>query len=268
MATLGGGFGSGGGGGLIGSFNALAGAITATGAAASASAPQIMSVADAAKKLADAQKQLASDTQAAKEQADGHARAMTDLSTAMIKNEADAAAWGTALAAGDKITAQAIVSLSGLTDKEKAAAAAAIQAADAFGTAANGLTSMSAQADHAADGLQGVAWAMVHATQPTVTLTQAQQDLIQSLAKVADAGGASDLWIGHLISQLQDGTLSFQQFQDEVNQTLQGLTKLGPVMGNTAFEANALNTILDKFKAGANGGWPGTPTNTNPPTGM
>lgn len=147
-----------------------------------------------------------------------------------------------------------------LNAKLKETPAAAATAADAFGRVAGGLTKVSAQADHATDGLVGTAWTMEHATVATTALTTAQTDLIQALAKVADSNGGTDLWIGHLIAQLKAGELSFAEFQKEVNSTLMGLGTLGASMGNTAAEANALNTILDKFKSTAKDGWPGATT--------
>ncbi len=138
----------------------------------------------------------------------------------------------------------------------KDTAAAATVAADAFGRVANGLTEVNAAADNATAGLEGVAWEMRKATPATVSLTDAQKALIESLAKVSDAGGASSLWVGHLIAQLEKGEISFGDFTSKVNQLLQELTKMGPVMGNTAGELNAINTLLDKFRNSAGGGWP------------
>lgn len=144
-------------------------------------------------------------------------------------------------------------------DAMKKEAAAAASLADAFGRVAGGLTAVSAQADNAAAGLEGVNWAMRKATPATFELTDAQKALVESLAKISDAGGASSLWVGHLISQLETGALTFEEFQKQVNATLRGLTVFGSVMGNTAEELNAINTLLSKFKNDATTGWPTGP---------
>lgn len=247
---------------LIQGFASLTQQLNLTAAATATATSEFNKHADAAARVAAAEQAIAD--KKFDEQIDKIAAASTKAAQAQndmaLGSVQAAAAWGASLASMDKVTAQAIINNANLSDSFAKAASAALAAADAFGRVAGGLANVDAAASGAQTGLTGVAWAVTHATAPTVTLTQAQNDLIQALAKVSDAGGSSSLWIGHLISQLQDGTLSFDQFQSEINQTLQGLTKLGPVMGNTAAEANALNTILDAFKNSASGGWPGGPT--------
>ena len=69
--------------GLVEGFSALYAALNFTATAAAAAAPALGQVADAAMKLAAAEKQLAADTQFAKEQAAGHARAVENTSAAI-----------------------------------------------------------------------------------------------------------------------------------------------------------------------------------------
>lgn len=138
-------------------------------------------------------------------------------------------------------------------------AEAAKSAADAFGRLAGGLTAVRAQADNAMAGLQGVAWEMRKATKETFTLNDSQKALIESLAVLSDAGGNSSLWVGHLVAQLEKGTISFEEFTQKINQLLPELAKMGGSMGNTASELNAINTLLAKFKQDSTTGWPGGP---------
>jgi hypothetical protein len=129
MATLGGG-----GGGLISGFSALTAALNFTATEAAALAPVLGQVADAAAKLAAANKQLAADTQFAKEQAAGHARAVentsaaiasaayntTVYSAALLGNSADTqdgiAVYGQATSAALTLTAATAAQTKALTD--------------------------------------------------------------------------------------------------------------------------------------------------------
>jgi hypothetical protein len=247
--------------GLTGTFTDLAKSITIASQAAADLAPKISSVADAAKKLADAQKQLAADQQNIAERTMMHTRALGDNSSAMIKNTADAAAWGTSLAAGSKITGQAIIDMSGLNDKLREAASNALAAADAFGRIANGLTQVGATADNATAGLQGVAWEVRHATTETVTFNAEQTKLIESLAKVSDEYGKTSLWVGHLIAEFEKGSISIDDFRKQLAAMLIGMGHMPGAFGSTSVEMQRLLTILADFKNTASGGWPvGTTT--------
>jgi flagellar biosynthesis chaperone FliJ len=69
-------------GGLVGGFSNLAASLNFAKTAAAEAVPIIDNLADKTKKLADAEKQLAGDMQFAKEQTEGHARAMKDVADA------------------------------------------------------------------------------------------------------------------------------------------------------------------------------------------
>lgn len=189
--------------------------------------------------------------------------AINGTASGLIASTEQATAWGASLANMSKITGQATIDNAGLDKSLHDAASSALAATDAFGKVAGGLTEISTTADDAMAGLEGVAWEMRKATPVTISLTDAQKALIESLAKLSDAGGASSLWVGHLIAQLEKGQISFEDFQKQVNETLRGLTVFGSVMGNTAAELNAINTLLSNFKNNAGSGWPTTGT-SNP----
>ena len=129
------------------------------------------------------------------------------------------------------------------------AKAAAQGAEDAFGRVADGLARVGATADNATAGLAGVAWEMRKATPASVELTNAQKDLVEQLARLSDAGGASSLWVGHLLAQFEKGEITLEVFKQKVNQVLQELAKVNGsgVMGNLADELNAINTAIQKF---------------------
>ncbi len=126
---------------------------------------------------------------------------------------------------------------------------AAASAEDAFGRVADGLARVGATADNATAGLEAVAWEMRKATPASVELTGAQKDLVEQLAKLSDAGGASSLWVGHLLAQFEKGEITLEVFKQKVNQVLQELAKVNGsgVMGNLADELNAINTAIQKF---------------------
>jgi len=148
-----------------------------------------------------------------------------------------------------------------LADSFHKAKDAAQECGDAFGRVGQGLTAMNGQLDMAQLGLQGVAWEMRKATPEAHNLTEADNALIESLAKLSDSGGASSLWLGHLLAQFEAGTITLDEFQKKANDLLMGLQRINNsgFLGNLAGELNALNSLIADFKRGAGTGWPGKP---------
>jgi hypothetical protein len=143
----------------------------------------------------------------------------------------------------------------------EAEAKAALALADAFGRVAGGLTEISATADNATAGLQAVAWEMRSATKETFTLNDSENALVESLAKVADQYGKTSLWVEHLLSQFEKGTVSLADFRKQLADMLLGMKAMPGAFGDTSVQMNRMLTLLDKFKNTASNGWPvGTTT--------
>jgi hypothetical protein len=139
-------------------------------------------------------------------------------------------------------------------------AVAAKELADAFGNLASKFGEVSGAMDKTQIGLQGVDWTVRHATVATTALTGEQTALVDSLAKVSDQYGQTSLWVGHLISQFEAGSISIDDFRKQLAQMLIGMNTLPGAFGHTAVEMNALLSLIDKFKNTASSGWPVTTT--------
>lgn len=78
--------------------------------------------------------------------------------------------------------------------------------------------------------LNGVAWAIRHATEKTTELSEAQKALIEELAKISDANPQSQLWFGHMVATLEEdmkkGKGSLEQFKLAVQELFRGLQQL------------------------------------------
>jgi len=114
---------------------------------------------------------------------------------------------------------------------------------------------------------------MRSATKETFTLNDSQNALVESLAKVSDQYGKTSLWVEHLLSQFEKGTVSLADFRQELANMLTGMKQLPDMFGDTSVQMNIMLTLLDKFKNTASNGWPVTTTTapysnpSNPVTG-
>ncbi|MCK6684706.1 MAG: hypothetical protein L6R30_20075 [Thermoanaerobaculia bacterium] len=115
--------------------------------------------------------------------------------------------------------------------------------------------------------LQGVAWQIRKATEHTVELSEAQQQLIEELAKLSDANPSTQLWFGHMVYQLEEdmkkGKGSIEEFQAAVQKLFQGLRELSAsapmYVGLQELETQLYRIMALLEGARGNGPFPGSP---------
>jgi hypothetical protein len=185
--------------------------------------------------------------------ATGNAKAMAQLDlvmgdlTASSKGAKDvAAAYGEELAGHfGSAVAQAIIANSKMKDSLKEVAAAAAAATGAFGEMGNGLARASTQLDNGIRGLQGVAWEMRHATEATKSWDDSQKALIETMAKASDTTGSLNLWTSHLLAQLENGTITVDQYKKAIKDMIG--SEAVSLMGNYGSSVANVNRALEQM---------------------
>ncbi|MCC6131414.1 MAG: hypothetical protein IT186_15960 [Acidobacteria bacterium] len=115
--------------------------------------------------------------------------------------------------------------------------------------------------------LQGIAWETRKATEKTVELSEAQQQLIEELAKLSDANPSTQLWFGHMVYQLEEdmkkGKGSIEEFQAAVQKLFQSLRELSAsapmYVGLQELETQLYRIMALLEGARGNGPFPGSP---------